>query len=107
MKTRSARQLLWTAASAAAGGAVLTITLAVAVPLNLPLDNPAAVPSALPSQISAVADDIPSLADLSQIASIDLGHDSVAAASPAGPAAPEEAPLPDIHIIGTILEPGH
>jgi hypothetical protein len=108
MTTRTARHLLWTTTTIATGGAVLAVALAVTMPVDLPDRNTSAAgPSTLPSHRNGSSDDIPSFADLAKVWSIDLGHDVVATAPPPDADAAIAQPPSDLHVIGTVVEPGH
>src|SRR5271154_612696 len=106
MTKRRTRRLLWTTTAAAAAGSVLAIGLAMALPLDLPIDD---VPPSTPPGLakSPATDGIPSQAELEKVSAIDLGHDIVATATPGIDAAQSQIAQPDLHVIGTILEPGH
>jgi hypothetical protein len=109
MTIRRKRELLWTTAAIAAGVAVIVVALAATTALDLPDSGAAAAGSTIaPAGVQiGSADDIPSIDDLATVWSIDLGHDVVAT----GPAPTADAasapPPPDLHVIGTIIEPGH
>jgi hypothetical protein len=107
MTTRKGTKLLWRTAIVAGAGAVLTIVLAVALPLDAPVvdaaDSPIG-PTTLP-----VANDggVASLAEFSKVWSVDLGHNSAAPSEAAADAQQAQTPPPVIHVVGTIIEPGH
>src|SRR5277367_1204000 len=106
MTKRRARQLLWLTAATAGGGAVLVISLAAALPLDLPT-NGAAPPALSGTEKTSPADGIPSLPELEKVSSIDLGHELVASAPQSSAALLPQTAAPELHVIGTILEPGH
>jgi|GEM_PF-5258829 len=108
MTQRTAERLLWKLAALAGAAAVLSIALAVAMPLELPAGDVAAQSASAGPVIHSQADDLPSLEQLAKVWSLNLGHDIAATAPP--PTASDAAPLtapPDLHVIGTIIEPGH
>src|ERR1700733_7664998 len=74
MTHRKAAQYLWRSAAVAAGGAILTIALAVALPLNLPAEVVDQLPTTLPTADKSAMGGIPSLSELVDVWSIDLGH---------------------------------
>jgi hypothetical protein len=108
MTKRMAKRLLWSLSVAASCGAVLTIGLAIGRPLTLPAVQGASEQSMIPP--SSRGDAIPPLSEWAKVWSIDLGHEGIA--SPSAPAPGADAPAtqiapPDVHLIGTIIEPGH
>jgi hypothetical protein len=107
MKQRNARRLLWKLAVAAAGAAVLAIVLAAALPLDLPAEDAAPAAAAPIVANTPQKDAVPTLSQWANVWSIDLGHDVAAPPPPDVQTAPPPIPPPDLHFIGTVIEPGH
>ncbi|MGA2230835.1 MAG: hypothetical protein ABSH22_08040 [Tepidisphaeraceae bacterium] len=109
MTTRKATQLLWRTAVLVVAAGVLTIGLAAALPLDTPsvdTADAAAAPATSPSD--SLDGSLPALADFAKVWSIDLGHNVVEQPPPsAADAVLAATPPPTIHVIGTIVEPGH
>jgi hypothetical protein len=108
MNQSNAGRLLWKLAVAAAGAAVLAIVLAAALPLDLPVEDAAPTAAAPIIADTPRKDAVPTLEQWANVWSIDLGHDVTATAPPPDvQTAPAPNPPPDLHFIGTVIEPAH